>query len=199
MRHRIIQFEGKRFSVKLDDGVWRSLEDLAADAGLRLNQLVAQVARDADGAGVTAALRRFCLEQALARATRLEDALQARALSAGPASIALFVEACPAACLVVAQDNRILRVNAAARQWMRSEDAGLVGQSFEHLFQVRSTPPLASILEQFGRGVAAVFPARLVSVRPGRVIVASANLCPAAVTGPDDFSFLVLVDTVAAR
>ncbi|HLB80344.1 MAG TPA: ribbon-helix-helix domain-containing protein, partial [Dongiaceae bacterium] len=71
MRHRIIQFKGRRFSVKLDDVVWRSLEELAAEAGLRLNRLVAQVARDAAGAGVTAALRRFCLEQALARAKRL--------------------------------------------------------------------------------------------------------------------------------
>src|SRR5262249_29951211 len=52
MRHRILQYEGRRYSLKLDTIVWEVLEDLAQQSGRRLNELVARIAEDAgDDAG----------------------------------------------------------------------------------------------------------------------------------------------------
>ena len=58
MAHRILQHAGRRYSLKLDEIVWETLEELAEDGGLRLNELVARVAQETGGdAGLTNALR----------------------------------------------------------------------------------------------------------------------------------------------
>src|ERR1700741_4426321 len=64
MRHRILQYEGRRYSLKLDTIMWEILEELVERSDLRLNELVARVAEDVgDDAGVTGALRLDCLKE----------------------------------------------------------------------------------------------------------------------------------------
>jgi predicted DNA-binding ribbon-helix-helix protein len=60
MRHRIVQFEGRRYSVKLEPIWWERLEDLSQQQGLRLNQLLGQVARGStEEANLTAEIRSY--------------------------------------------------------------------------------------------------------------------------------------------
>jgi predicted DNA-binding ribbon-helix-helix protein len=196
MRHRIIQHAGRRFSVKLDDRVWHSLESLAAESGLRLNQLVAQVADQAgDGANLTGSLRQYCLEEALKRIKELERDAEDRRLGAGGVPITLFAEACPAPCLVVDSVHNVLRANDAAQEWMGTSEEALLGKSVKHYFQIKSATPLDEIVRQYGAGGLKVFTARIVYVRPGRLVVARAKICPGVVRALDDLAYLILVDT----
>lgn len=195
MRHRIIQHSGRRFSVKLDDTVWHSLESLAADSGLRLNQLVAQVADQAgDGANLTGSLRQYCLEEALKRIKELERDAEDRRLTGG-VPVALFAEACPAPCLIVDAGHNVLRANAAAQEWMGTSEEALLGKSVQHYFQIKSATPLDEIVRQYAAGSLSVFSARMVYVRPGRLVVARAKICPGVVGGQGDLAYLILVDT----
>lgn len=196
MRHRIIQHAGRRFSVKLDDVVWQSLESLAAEGGLRLNQLVAQVADEAgEGANLTGSLRQRCLEEALKRIKELEREAEDRQLAAGGVPIPLFAEASPAPCLIVDSGHKVLRANVAAQEWMGASEEALLGKSVQHYFQIKSTVPLDEIVRRYGAGELKVFTARIVYVRPGRLVVARARICPGVVRAPDDLAYLILVDT----
>ena len=55
--------------------------------------------------------------------------------------------------------------------------------------------PLDEIVQQYGAGTLSLFSARLVYVRPGRLVVARARICPAVIHSPTDVSYLVLMDT----
>ena len=195
MRHRIIQHAGRRFSLKLDDTVWSNLESLADQAGLRLNQLIARVADQAgEGANVTAALRQYCLSQALGRIRDLERLAEDRQLAAGGVPVGLIADACPSPCLVVAGNHEVLRANAAARDWMGTTEEALIGKSVQHYFQIKSSTPLDDIVKRYAAGTLAVFSARIVYVRPGRIVVARANICPGLVRDGGEIAYLILVD-----
>lgn len=195
MRHRIIQHAGRRFSLKLDDTVWSNLEFLAAREGLRLNRLVARVADQAGaGANVTGALRQYCLERALERVKELERKAEDRALAAGGVPVAVIADACPSPCLVVASDHRVLRANLAAREWMGASEEALIGKSVQHYFQIKSSASLEEIVKKYADGSLAVFSARIVYVRPGRLVVARANICPGQVREDGGIAYLILVD-----
>ena len=49
------------------------------------------------------------------------------------------------------------------------------------------------ILRQFADGVRRVFPARVLHVRPGRLVMARANLCPAIVNGAREMAYFLLI------
>lgn len=196
MRHRIVQHAGRRFSLKLDDTVWRSLEALAADSGLRLNQLVARVVDGAgDGVSITGALRKYCLETALERIKELERDAEDRRLASGGVPVTLFAEACPAPCLIVDAGHEVLRANAATCEWMGTTEEALIGKSVQHYFQIKSAKPLDEIVRQYAEGAFSTFAARIVYVRPGRLVVARAKICPAVVRSPEDLAYLIMVDT----
>lgn len=200
MRHRIIQHAGRRFSVKLDDLVWENLEQLAAGAGMRLNQLVSRVVSSAgEGANITGALRQYCLDAALKRVKELERAAEDSRLSGRGVPIALLAEASPSPCLIVGGDHKVRRANPAAREWMGVQEEALIGKSVQHYFQIKAPVPLDEITRQYAAGKLGVFSARMVYVRPGRLVVARARICPglvpegAAADSPE-LTYLIFVD-----
>ena len=196
MRHRIVQYQGKRFSLKLDDVVWQSLEEFAAGSGMRLNQLVSQVVEGAtDESSITGAIRVFCLKQAIERIRELERKLDDRTMVGHGVSLAALAEACPAPCFVLSHDHVIRRANPAAQAWIGVRESALIGKSFEHYFQLKAQLPLSEIVAQFRQGVAKVFPAQILYLRPGRVIMAKASVCPGAFNGSDGLLYLVFVET----
>jgi predicted DNA-binding ribbon-helix-helix protein len=194
MRHRILQHAGRRYSVKLDPAVWQALEGFAEEREMRLNALVAEVDRGRGNASLTEALRLYCLQRALERIGALSRRVEELALMRIGVPLGAIVDACPAPCLLVGHDQTIRRANAAAQRWMAATAEALVGRSLEHYLQIRATRPLSEIMAAFGRGEQAAQPVRVVYLRPGRVIMARATLCPASYDGPDAFSYLVMLD-----
>ncbi|MBX6323298.1 MAG: ribbon-helix-helix domain-containing protein [Rhodospirillaceae bacterium] len=195
MRHRIIQHAGKRYSLKLDPVVWEALESIAAEDGIRLNELVARIAREGDGrSSLTEALRVHCVRRSQERAAALQQQLESRALTAVGVPLGLIVDASPAPTLLISQDQIIRRANAAAQKWIGAPAQALTGKSVHHYLQVRAARPLAEIMADFAAGQTATFPARVLYLQPGRVIVARATLCPALRKSPESFSYLLMID-----
>jgi predicted DNA-binding ribbon-helix-helix protein len=195
MRHRILQYEGRRYSLKLDAIVWDILEELAQSAGLRLNELVARVAQDVgDEAGITAALRLFCLREMRRHVQELDERIKALSLTSRGISATLFVQACPAPCFLVAGNQLILDVNEPAQKWMSAEPSTLVGKNIDHYLQIKSMPPVHDILRQYADGARQVHTARVLHVRPGRLVMARASLCPAVIDEVDGVAYFLMID-----
>jgi predicted DNA-binding ribbon-helix-helix protein len=195
MRHRILQHAGRRYSVKLDDVVWDVLEELADNAGLRLNELVARVAATAgERAGLTNALRSHCIQALRDRLSRLAAEVQSLSLTTRGVPAALYAEACPAPCFLIGRDQLVLDLNQPAQRWMSAPEHSLVGKRIDHYLQIKSVPAIEEIVRQFRDGGRKVFAARVLHVRPGRLVMASANLCPAVLDGPDNFAYFLLID-----
>jgi len=194
MRHRILQHAGRRYSLKLDSIVWDVLEELARESGLRLNELVARIAQEGgDEGALTASLRLYCLREMRRRLSDRDQVIKDLTLTSHGVPTVLFAQACPAPCFLVGHDQLILDVNEPAQRWMSTEQQALVGKNIGHYLQIKSVPPVDEIVRQFGDGVRRVFPARVLHLRPGRLVMARANICPAVINGTRDVAYFLLV------
>lgn len=200
VKHRIVQLSGRRYSIKLESGFWRFLEETARKQGLRLNQLVGRLAgEERSEIGFAAALRLYCLSEARTRLETAEEDVRRAALSTGTTDLSSIVGACPAPCVVLSHDRTIRLVNEPFARWIDADDQALIGKSVEHFFQIRGHFRLEELWARFGRGYTAAVPAKLAYVAPGRVVVAKAQLCAAAIKSPEDFSCLIMLDQGPGR
>ncbi len=194
MRHRILQHAGRRYSLKLDNIVWDTLEELAKEKDLRLNELVARIAQESgDDKALTAALRLYCLQEMRRRLSEREGAIKDLSLTSRGVPTILFAEACPTPCFLIGHDHAILDINEPAERWMSAQEDSLIGKNVGHYLQIKTVPPVDEILRQFADGVRRVFPARVLHVRPGRLVMARANLCPAIVNGAKELAYFLLI------
>ncbi len=195
MRHRIVQFKGRRYSIKLEPPVWAGLEAIAAASGRRFNQLVAEMAERAAGnhASLTGALRAYCLEHAQSRVQELQAAVRDFSLVGRGAPLALIAEACPAPCVIAAQDHVVLAANAAMEAWLGIDAGALVGTRLDHYFHMKMQPALADIVEAYRKGRARVVRGRAIVVRPGRLVMSRASICPAMICETGDLSYFVFL------
>ena len=183
--HRVVQYKGRRYSLKLDYSSWAALEQAAARRNIRLNQLVDELAVATNHEGnFSATVRAQCLAELKTQISELEDKVRLQSMSGQGASASLIADASPAPCFVVNGQNAVLKANAAA----------LIGKAVDQYFQIKSTLPIQQIVEQFGAGRAQVFPARIVCLRPGRLIMAKANICPVLRRSESDLVYIILID-----
>lgn len=200
IRHRIVQFANRRYSIKLEQDFWAFLEETARRQGKRLNQLVAQLAFEhPSGLGLAGALRLFCLNEARTRLELAEAEAEKAQLATGTTDLTAIVGACPAPCVVLDQDRVIRLLNENFARWLNADREALQGKPIEHFFQIRGHFRLDELWRRFGQGFTAAVPAKLAYVAPGRVVVAKAHLCAAAIKSPEDFSCLIMLDHVAVR
>jgi predicted DNA-binding ribbon-helix-helix protein len=200
VRHRIVQHRGRRYSIKLEEPVWQTLDTIAEGLGIRLNQLVGQVAGGlSENTSLTAALRMFCLERSLDRIAALQQDLDDRALVSRGIPIASIVEACPSPCLLVRLPDEIIRINEPARTWFGTEGDTLLGKSLSHYVQIRSKPKFSDILAAYLAGDTRSHAVRVVYLRPGRLVMARASMCPAMVGGDQELLYLVMIDSAPHR
>lgn len=196
MAHRILQHAGRRYSLKLDDIVWETLEELATESGLRLNELVARVAQEAgNDAGLTNALRNHCLRELRRRLSQREAEIKTLTLTSRGVPAALLAQACPTPCFLIGNDQVIQEVNEAAQKWMSTPADALVGKVVDHYLQIKSVPPVEEIIRQFRDGARKIVAARVLHLRPGRLVMARAHLCPATVDAdrPADFGYFLII------
>jgi len=196
MAHRILQHAGRRYSLKLDEVVWETLEELADDSGLRLNELVARVAQETgDDDGLTNALRNYCLRELRQRLSERDAQIKALTLSARGVPAALLAQACPTPCFLIGDAQIIQEANEPAQKWMSTPAASLVGKIVDHYLQIKSVPPIEEVVRQFREGARRLFAARVLHLRPGRLVMARAHLCPAIVDPerPADFGYFLII------
>ena len=198
LRHRILQCDGRRYSLKLEPAFWTSLEAAAKRRNLRLSQLIRDIASEpAAGSSLSARLRQFCLEEAESLALRLESQIESQVPNSDSQDLADIVAVCPLPCIVVSATGRINRANEAFGRWMSTDPKEFLGKSLDHFFQLRLPVPLSGMAAQALKGGARHCSAKIAFVAPGRVVVAKAKICLFGVRNPVDFAYLVMIHTDA--
>jgi len=193
--HRVVQYRGRRYSLKLDQASWAALEQAATRRGMRLNQLVDElsVATNHEG-NFSATVRAHCLAELKTQVKELEEKVRQQSMSGQGVSAALLADACPAPVFVADGKSTLLKANAAAQKWLGLAESALVGKLLDQYFQIKSTQSLGQIVDQFRLGRDQVFPARIVCLRPGRLIMAKANICPVLHKVDGDLIYMVMID-----
>ena len=190
--HRVVQYRGRRYSLKLDQASWAALEQAANRRRMRLNQLVDELSVATNHEGNFSATVRAELKQQI---SDLEDRVRQQSMSGQGVSASLIADACPVPAFVANGQNVMLKANAAAQKWLGLGESALVGKPLDQYFQVKSSLPLNQIVEQFAAGRNQVFPARIVCLRPGRLIMAKANVCPILRRAEGDLAYVLMIET----
>ena len=165
---RILQLDGKRYSLRLEHEFWAALETIAVRRKLRLNRLVAEIAarRPAD-ANLTSILRVFCLGE-------MERLAAGRSLALDGASITALLESAPAAGLVLDAEQMVLAANDAFQHWSGVKRALLLRQKLARHFRFQG----ASSFDGLWTGPTREEHTRIVGITPGRVLAAEVTLVP---------------------
>lgn len=166
---RILQLDGKRYSLRLEHEFWAALETIAARRKLRLNRLVAEIAaqRSVD-ANLTSILRVFCLGE-------MERSAGGRSLALDGASITELVEGAPAAGLLLDAEQVVLAANEAFQHWSGIKRALLLRQKLARHFRFQGG---ASNFDGLWARPMREEHTRIVVITPGRVLAAEVNLVP---------------------
>jgi predicted DNA-binding ribbon-helix-helix protein len=193
--HRVVQYRGRRYSLKLDYSSWNALEQAASRRNMRLNQLVDELAVATNHEGnFSATVRAQCLAELKTQIEDLENKVRMQSMSGEGISASLIADACPAPTFVVDGRSMVQKANQPAQKWLGLADSALVGRPVDQYFQVKSTMTLPQIVEQFGQGKYQVFPARIVCLRPGRLIMAKATICPVLRRSDQDLIYTIMID-----
>lgn len=198
LRHRVLQVDGRRYSVRLEESYWAVLEELAARRGLRLARVIDEVAAAARGeASLASALRLRCLG---VLGEKLADGPNASRAASGAggrygASLENLVTANPAPSLLIAHDGKILLANAAFQTWSGVEAKALAGQPYDWFFQLRLSHSLEETIDRLVHGTEGHRPARISYIAPGRVVVSNGVVCLGHYAGPKDFTWIIMVAT----
>lgn len=191
-QQRILQVDGKRYSVRLEPDFWMALEASAERRRTRLNRLVAQLAQRLDDDGnLASALRVHCLRE-------LRRLVQAKALAADRVSLLALAESAPAPCLVLGHDQRIIAANEAFGAWIGRSPDDLAGEPVLRHFRFRGARSFEELWRALGRQWLSPEASRIINIEPGRVLAANATLVP-VLTGRERPSCLVWVMKEAKR
>ena len=185
LEHRIVQANGRRFSIKLESGFWRGLQDSATDRRVRLNHLIAALAaQSAPTANLASRLRVFCLATLRGRLTNATYA-------ASRTSLLAVIESAPAACLMVSAGQIILAANRGFHTWFGGAAEHEIGRPLLRDFRFKARRPIGEIWSEFEQGRKSDEAARMINFAPGRVLAANVTLAPVAVAGKSRFVCLV--------
>lgn len=165
---RILQLDGKRYSLRLELEFWAALEAIASRRKLRLNHLVADIAshRPSDS-NLSSQLRVFCLGET-------ERATAGRSAALDGASITALVDAAPMSGLLIDADQIVLAVNEAFQHWSGVKRALLLRQKLATRFRLQSANSFDGLWSRSIREE----DTRIIGVMPGRVLAADAKLVP---------------------
>ncbi len=165
---RILQLEGKRYSLRLEHEFWTALEAIASRRKLRLNHLVAEIAshRPSDS-NLSSTLRVFCLGE-------MERATAGRSLALDSASITALVEAAPMPGLLLDADQIVLAANEAFLHWSGFKRALLLRQKLAAQFRLQGASSFDGLWSRPIREEET----RIVGIMPGRILAAEAKLVP---------------------
>jgi predicted DNA-binding ribbon-helix-helix protein len=169
---RILQFAGRRYSLRLESCYWQALEAIARSRRQRLNHLVADLAKTrAPGANLASSLRVLCVEE-------LGRADLARQLSVERTSLLALVQSAPTPGLLLDAGQHIVALNAAFAQWVGMAEDQLLNEPALRHFRFRSLPQFAVLWTGLGDEWTEPHAVRIVNIAPGRVLAANARLVP---------------------
>lgn len=165
---RILQLDGKRYSLRLEHEFWAALEAIASRRKFRLNRLVAEIASHRSGeSNLSSVLRVFCLAE-------MERTTAGRAPALDSASITALIEAAPAPGLLLDADQFVLAANDAFLHWSGVKRALFLRQKLAVHFRLQSASSFDGLWSRAVREEET----RITGITPGRVLAADARLVP---------------------
>lgn len=166
LRPRVLQYRGRRYSLRLERIFWSRLERMAQERGQRLGQLVGELAeQEKEGSGSLASrLRVACLLHAEAVEAGGEDAK-------GASSFLATFDAAPSPGLIITAQQDIVRMNRALVDWLGASNARIIGQRLGDAFEIRARPPFSVTWESLRQGIASRAVVQLVRRVPGQVLI----------------------------
>jgi len=165
---RILQLDGKRYSLRLEHEFWAALEAIASRRKFRLNRLIAEVAAHRSRAtNLSSLLRVFCLGE-------MERGTAGRSPVFDSAGIRALMEAAPAPALLLDADQLILAANSAFLDWSGIKRALLLKQKLAVHFRLQS----ANSFEGLWTRPLREEETRITLSMPGRGLSAEAKLVP---------------------
>lgn len=188
---RIVQFNNRRYSIRLEPVFWRALETLAERNQLRLGKFIAQLEETYQGKNFSSFLRVYSMLDA-------ERGLAEGRLSDGRASLLDLIEACPAPGVVLSHDRTIIACNAAFTAWLGKPESPVVGSALTAVLQVRTRRSLNEVWQDMIDGVSPSIDARILHVAPGRVSTAQGRILALPSADPMTF-YSVMWLTIAAQ
>ncbi|MEM1400148.1 MAG: ribbon-helix-helix domain-containing protein [Pseudomonadota bacterium] len=186
LKPRVVQWNHKRFSLRLEPIYWRALETQAARRSMGLNALVGRLANSPRQGSLASRLRTFCLTQAERQAAEGHISDRQRDL------LDLFDHS-PTAGAILAENGTVRRVNPSFTRRFAQDGTDFLGQSFLRAFRVQTSIPLSRIWDQFGEGRREPHGGRLAQISRGRVTTATVTLHPISARKPDRFNVVVWV------
>jgi predicted DNA-binding ribbon-helix-helix protein len=139
-RARIVQHEGKRFSLRLEEAFWQMLERIARRRHMRLGQLVAQLAAHYEGVNFSSYIRVYAQAEAQREIARQD-------MNLSPFDLVDILRNCPAPGLLIQHNRTIIEVNNALFQWLGKNPPLLRLQNFDHIFEPRVSRPLNETMD----------------------------------------------------
>ena len=166
---RIVQYQNRRYSIRLEPVFWQALESLAEREDMRLGRFIAELAERYTGNNFASHLRVISMvesERALARASLLPT----------QDNILDVVRACASPGLVLSRYRTILAHNDSFVEWLGTPAESLAGADLTTVIQVRTRRPLNDLWLDMVAGNLASADSNGLHVEPGRVIAAAAKL-----------------------
>ncbi len=168
-RPRILQFNKRRYSIRLEPVFWRVLEDLAERRDLRLGEFIARLEDGYGGRNFSSFLRVFCMLE-------IEKLLARAELAVGRNSLLDLVASCPTPGLLLSRYRTIITHNQAFSEWLGPTAGSIAGADLTSLVQVRTRRSLNDVWLDMIVGQESRIDARVLYVAPGRVNAAQATL-----------------------
>ena len=143
---KVVQFNKRRYALRLEPIFWQGLEKMAAAKHWSLGKLVAEAEASNHGLNLSSYLRMAVTHMWQAQSTQ-----QQLSVPNAPTHLWDIVAHCPSPACIIADNRRIVLVNAALQAWL-GEDAAIKGALFDDVFVPRLTRSLAETLALMGRG-----------------------------------------------
>ena len=177
---RIVQYQNRRFSVRLEPVYWQALERLADRATMRLGQLIARLAGSYPGGNFSSFLRVYCMLDA-------ERRLAQHQMEPNYSSLLDLVKTCPNPGLILSRYRSIIGFNDAFQSWIGPLETPINGANLTSVIQVRTRSSLNDVWQQMLSGRIQNADARILYVAPGRVNAAQATFVALHAERGDEF------------
>lgn len=189
---RIVQFQNRRFSVRLEPVYWQALEKMAEQQGMRLGRFIAQLSDRFTGGNFSSHLRVFCMIEA-------EKRLAQSYLGPSYGNLLDVVRAAPNPGIVLSRYRSIIAHNQAFAEWLGAPNQPIDGANLTSVLQVRTKQPLNDVWQSMSAAQLRQAEARVLYVAPGRVNAAQATFVALHSATGDEFYAVMWLYTSAAR
>ncbi|WP_120496432.1 ribbon-helix-helix domain-containing protein [Kiloniella sp. EL199] len=170
---RIVQYNKKRYSIRLEPVFWRALEMVASDHDLKVGKFIGKLETIYQGPNFSSFLRVFCMISA-------ERHIASAEADTNKDTLLSIINASPSPAALIAQDMTIIASNNAFYNWIGEDKYALEGSSINKLFQLRTKGLLQDNLKELLTAQTTHIDARVIRMIPGKVITAQARMVRAS-------------------